>query len=67
MHGGVPHLAQNCSRWVWHDACRNPKDKANPYCERNPTFVLDPNFDDRPQRAEDKKLAKRIRAASRRM
>ena len=54
LHDGIPHLAQNCSRWVWHDACRAQKEKDTEYCRRNPTFVRDPNFNDKPMRAEDK-------------
>ena len=53
MRHGVPHNAQNCSYWVWHDACRGAKDKATEWCVRNPKFVLDPGFNDKPVRAED--------------
>ena len=48
------HTVAPQSFGVWHDACRNPKDKDTPYCRRNPTFVLDPDFASRPVRAEDK-------------
>ena len=53
LHDNVPHSAQNCSRWVWHDDCRNDRDKETDYCQRNPTWVLDPNYNDAPERAED--------------
>jgi hypothetical protein len=54
LHDGVPHSPQNCSRWVWHDACRSPKDADTEWCQRHPTDKLDPNFDASPRRAEDK-------------
>lgn len=61
LHDGVPHSAQNCSRWVWHDACRNPKDAETPWCRQHANDAIDPHFDDRPLRAEDKKALRRRR------
>jgi len=62
LHDKQPHSAQRCVRWVWHDNCRNAKDKETDWCKAHPTDTEDPNFNSRPMRAEDQKAA-RDRAA----
>ena len=51
MHDGLPHSAENCTRWVWHDNCRR-KDADSPWCRKYADKV-DTGFDARPKRAED--------------
>jgi hypothetical protein len=51
MHDGLPHSAENCTRWVWHDNCRR-KDADSPWC-RKYAHQVDAGFDARPKRAED--------------
>ena len=54
LHDHLPHSAQNCTRWVWHDNCRN-KDADSPWCREHANAALDAaNFDARPVRAEDR-------------
>ena len=60
LHDKEPHSAQQCVRWVWHDACRNPKDAATEWCKAHKDDKADdPNFVLKPVRAEDQKKAER--------
>ena len=66
LHDKVPHSAQKCVRWVWHDACRNPQDAQTDWCKAHPTDeVEDPSFVLKPKRAEDVKAERRKHWASR--
>jgi len=51
LHDQVPHSAENCTRWVWHDNCRR-KDADSPWC-RKYAGKVDGSFNARPKRAED--------------
>ena len=60
LHDKEQHSAQQCVRWVWHDACRNPKDADTQWCkEHKDDKADDPNFVLKPVRAEDQKKAER--------
>ena len=63
LHDGLKHSAENCTRWVWHDNCRNPKDAATPWCREHEGVDL--NFNDRPIRAEDKKMLRKAKRRGR--
>ena len=65
LHDGIKHSGLNCTRWVWHDACRNPKAKSTQFCEAHPTADVDASFNERPLRAEDIKALKNLKAKRR--
>ena len=54
----MPHSAENCTRWVWHDNCRSVKRSSAAWCAKFKDRV-DTGFEASPMRAEDKKAAKR--------
>ncbi|KAL3911843.1 MAG: hypothetical protein SGPRY_008543 [Prymnesium sp.] len=59
LYNGVPHSAENCTRWVWHDNCREPvKESSRAWC-RKYKYHVDPNFESSPLRAEDKQALRR--------
>jgi hypothetical protein len=55
LHDGVPHSAQNCTRWVWHDNCRGRDDAKSGWCKEHPAGKDEEHFDAAPVRAEDRK------------
>ena len=65
LHDGVPHTGLNCTRWVWHDACRNPKAKSTQFCATHPTDAVDAGFNERPMRAEDLNALKKVKQRKR--
>ena len=59
LYHGVPHSAENCTRWVWHDNCRGAvKISSQAWCKKYKDRV-DTVFEAVPMRAEDKKAAKK--------
>ena len=61
LYHGVPHSAENCTRWVWHDNCRSIKQSSKAWCAKYKDRV-DTGFEAVPVRAEDAKAAKKAAA-----
>eukprot|EP00327_Prymnesium_parvum_P041368 CAMPEP_0195654872 /NCGR_PEP_ID=MMETSP0815-20121206/34149_1 /TAXON_ID=97485 /ORGANISM="Prymnesium parvum, Strain Texoma1" /LENGTH=137 /DNA_ID=CAMNT_0040799107 /DNA_START=128 /DNA_END=541 /DNA_ORIENTATION=+ len=59
LYHGVPHTAENCTRWVWHDNCREPVKKSSAAWCAKYKHKVDTSFESAPLRAEDKKAARR--------